>query len=94
MCESIGMKIPRESLEQYKSGKEVALSELKVGDLIYNGFGTNGSSHIMFYIGNREVIEATTDNGTEKDKVMVSKLELNHRYKYGKKLHGFRLLED
>ena len=91
---SIGMNIPRNSLEQYKSGKEVALSDLKVGDLVYNGFGTNGSSHIMMYIGDGEVIEATTDNGTEKNKVMVSKLELNHRYKYGKKLHGFRLLED
>ncbi len=91
---AIGMDIPRNSLEQYKSGKEVALDELKVGDLVYNGFGTNGSSHIMIYIGDGEVIEATTDNGTEKNKVMVSKLELNHRYKYGKKLHGFRLLED
>ena len=48
----------------------------------------------MMYIGDGEVIESTTDNGTEKNKVMVSKLELNHRYKYGKKLHGFRLLED
>ena len=91
---SIGMKIPRNSLEQYESGKEVALADLKVGDLVYNGFGTNGSSHIMIYIGNGEVIEATTDNGTETNKVMLSKLELNHRYKYGKKLHGFRLLED
>jgi cell wall-associated NlpC family hydrolase len=60
----LGIKLPRVTYEQAKSGKVVNRNQLLPGDLIFyntgsrdpNGIGRNG--HVALYIGNGQVIEA------------------------------------
>lgn len=60
----LGIKLPRTTYEQAKSGRFVNRNQLLPGDLIFyntgsrdpNGIGTNG--HVALYIGNGQVIEA------------------------------------
>lgn len=60
----LGIKIPRQTYEQAKSGKRVSLDQLLPGDLLFfnsgsgdpNGIGVNG--HVGIYIGNGQMIDA------------------------------------
>lgn len=55
---SKGIKIPRTSKEQAKSGKDVPLKNIKPGDLIF--YTKNGEiNHVALYIGNKKVIHAS-----------------------------------
>ncbi|MFZ5758094.1 MAG: C40 family peptidase [Thermodesulfobacteriota bacterium] len=54
-----GLSLPRTSWSQYRSGRKVAVHELKKGDLVF--FATNGGkkvSHVGIYTGNRTFIHA------------------------------------
>lgn len=61
---SLGIKLPRQTYEQAKTGKHVGLNELLPGDLVFyntgsrdpNGIGVNG--HVAIYVGNGQVISA------------------------------------
>lgn len=61
---SLGVKLPRTSYEQAKSGKRVSLGNLLPGDLVFYNTGSRdpngiGSlSHVSIYIGNGKVISA------------------------------------
>ncbi|RDY23946.1 cell wall hydrolase [Romboutsia maritimum] len=70
---SAGVSIPRVSREQSKFGQYVNRSELQKGDII--AFDTEGSnngyvSHVGIYMGNNDVIHASSGAG----KVIISKL--------------------
>jgi cell wall-associated NlpC family hydrolase len=60
----LGIKLPRTTYEQAKNGKQVPLSSLLPGDLVFyntgardpNGIGRN--SHVAIYIGNGQVVHA------------------------------------
>ena len=51
-----GVKIPRTSQAQYRSGRKVAKSDLKPGDLV---FFYSGISHVGIYAGGGKVIHAS-----------------------------------
>lgn len=53
---SVGVKIPRTSQAQYRSGKKVSKSNLKPGDLV---FFYSGISHVAIYAGNGNVVHAS-----------------------------------
>lgn len=51
-----GVKIPRTSQAQYRSGKKVSKSALKPGDLV---FFYSGITHVGIYAGNGDIIHAS-----------------------------------
>ncbi|MER5754292.1 NlpC/P60 family protein [Streptomyces sp. NPDC002088] len=51
----IGVSIPRTAAQQQKAGKKVKLSEVRAGDLLFNG---NPAHHVVMCIGGGKVIEA------------------------------------
>jgi len=84
----IGIELPRSTIEQASCGKEVDLSQLEVGDLIfvrgkyghYNPTFPQGIGHVGIYVGNQEVIHAASERIKEKPiiengKVIKSSLE-------------------
>lgn len=54
-----GIQLSRVSYEQAKNGREISISQLQPGDLIfYIGSGSTRVSHVSIYIGNNQVIHA------------------------------------
>lgn len=60
MFKQVGINLPRISYQQATSGKRIALSELRPGDLVAwdNSSRNAGADHIAIYIGNGQIIEA------------------------------------
>lgn len=56
----VGVNLPRVSFQQANSGKRVALSSLRAGDLVAwdNSPRNNGADHIAIYLGNGLIVEA------------------------------------
>lgn len=59
-----GIKLPRTTNEQAKSGKQIAKSELRPGDLVFfkTGRGPNGK-HVGVYVKNGQFLHASTKGG-------------------------------
>jgi SLT domain-containing protein/cell wall-associated NlpC family hydrolase len=51
----IGVSLPRTAAQQQKAGKKVKLSDVRAGDLLFNG---NPAHHVVMCIGNGRIIEA------------------------------------
>jgi peptidoglycan DL-endopeptidase RipB len=64
----VGVLIPRFSGDQYNAGRHVPPSQAKRGDLIF--YGPGGSQHVTLYLGNGQMLEASSDAG----KVTVSRV--------------------
>ena len=62
----LGIKIPRTSLEQSKSGKLVSKSELQVGDLIFWKTTSAPVGHVGMYVGNNQFIHAPNSRSVVK----------------------------
>lgn len=62
----VGVAIPKYSGDQYNSGRPIAPSEAKRGDLIF--YGPGGSQHVTIYLGGGRMLEASGSAG----KVTVS----------------------
>jgi len=71
-----GINIPRTSKEQANVGKNVPLSNIKPGDLIF--YTKNGQiNHVALYIGNKKVIHASNP----KSGIKISKYNYRKPYK-------------
>lgn len=57
-----GVSLPRSSSSQYGVGQTVAKSDLQPGDLVFYGY-SGRVSHVAMYIGDGQVIHATTTSG-------------------------------
>ncbi len=53
-----GVNIPRTSAEQYKVGQGVTQSELKDGDLVFFGSGSDQINHVGIFVGNGKFVHA------------------------------------
>ena len=62
----LGISIPRTSLEQSRSGKLVAKSNLQVGDLIFWKTTSAPVGHVGMYIGNNQFIHAPNSKSVVK----------------------------
>jgi cell wall-associated NlpC family hydrolase len=62
----VGVNIPKYSGDQYDSGRPIAPSQAKRGDLIF--YGPGGSQHVTIYLGGGRMLEASGSAG----KVTVS----------------------
>ncbi len=62
----VGVPIPKYSGDQYNSGRPIAPSQAKRGDLIF--YGPGGSQHVTIYLGGGRMLEASGSAG----KVTVS----------------------
>lgn len=59
-----GVSLPRTASAQAKAGKYVPWNELKAGDLVfYSGNGGKSVTHVAIYIGNSQIIHASTPKG-------------------------------
>lgn len=58
---NFGISIPRTAGAQSASGRAVSLSNIQPGDLLfYSGSGDYGIGHVTMYIGNGQVVHAST----------------------------------
>lgn len=62
--ELFGIRLPRTTVEQAKSGKQIPKSELRTGDLVFfkTGRGPNGR-HVGIYVKNGQFLHASTKGG-------------------------------
>jgi cell wall-associated NlpC family hydrolase len=54
----VGVKIPRVTYDQWKSGKAVGRDQLQPGDAVFFHPGNRGPEHVGMYIGNGQFVEA------------------------------------
>jgi lipoprotein Spr len=81
--EQMDVKLARTTAEQYKQGKEVKKSELRVGDLVFFETYKKGASHAGIYIGDNQFIHADSSKG-------ISIAKLNDPYYWGPRYIGAR----
>ena len=57
----VGVQIPKYSGDQYDTGRKIAPSQAKRGDLIF--YGPGGTQHVALYLGNGQMLEASSAAG-------------------------------
>ena len=57
MFAGVGVQIPKYSGDQYSSGRPIAPSQAKRGDLIF--YGPGGSQHVAIFLGGGKMLEAS-----------------------------------
>ncbi|MDW8237001.1 MAG: C40 family peptidase [Aquificaceae bacterium] len=82
-----GINLPRTSAEQSRVGREVSLSELKPGDLLFFSTYRPGPSHVGIYIGNGKMVHSSSrGNG-----VIISDINESYwssRYLFARRVDG------
>ena len=67
---SVGIKLPRTSSQQYNVGTPVNKSNLESGDLVFFASSSKSKiSHVGIYIGNQQFISATSSRGIKIDSI-------------------------
>lgn len=69
-----GISLNRSSSAQYNNGTRISKSELRPGDLVF--FGRSGISHVAIYIGNGQIVHAST----AKTGIKISNLNQHSQY--------------
>lgn len=73
------IKIPRTAAEQYNKSKHIVLEQIKPGDLIFYGNLEDGINHVAIYIGDNQIIHASSS----KTGIIISNLDYKKPYGYG-----------
>lgn len=63
----IGIKLPRDTIEQSQIGKKISKDNLMVGDLVFFRTYRKSVSHVGIYIGDNKIIHASTTKGVGVD---------------------------
>jgi hypothetical protein len=74
---SVGLKVPRVSSEQYGAGVQIAYADLAPGDLVFSewpGDDVPHHGHVAIYAGNGQIIEAPHPGG------VVQQVALDQNY--------------
>lgn len=59
----IGIQLPRSSAQQFSSGKEIDDDDVTVGDLVFFKNKSGNINHVGIYVGNNNVIHASSSRG-------------------------------
>ncbi|MGB8408022.1 MAG: NlpC/P60 family peptidoglycan endopeptidase RipB [Mycobacterium sp.] len=78
----VGVQIPKYSGDQFNTGRAIAPSQAKRGDLIF--YGPGGSQHVTIYLGGGRMLEASGSAG----RVTVSPVRMS-----GMSSHLSRIIE-
>ncbi|MBJ7291476.1 NlpC/P60 family protein [Williamsia sp.] len=78
----IGISLPHYTGYQYTSGKQVPLSQMQRGDMIF--YGPNASEHVALVLGNNQMVEAPQSG----DVVKISPLRTSGAMPYVVRLTG------
>jgi cell wall-associated NlpC family hydrolase len=81
------IELPRSAREQIQSGKQIAIDELEMGDLLFFSSGGDIADHVGIYVGNNRFLHAEKKAG----RVVVT--DLNQPW-YAKHLLGARRVID
>jgi cell wall-associated NlpC family hydrolase len=54
----MGIQVPRTTYEQAKRGKQVPVSSIRPGDLVFYRPGSRGPEHVGIYVGNGKIVHA------------------------------------
>lgn len=57
----LGIKLPRVTYDQAKSGKQVSVNQIRPGDLVFYRPGNRGPEHAGIYVGNGKVVHAANE---------------------------------
>ena len=58
-----GIRLPRTSADQYKTGKKIPANRLRYGDLVFFRTERNRVSHVGIFVGHGNFIHASTSRG-------------------------------
>ena len=85
MYQAAGLDIPRDTAAGYaNSTKRVGRNEMKAGDLIFYSFGGSEVDHVAIYIGNGQIIQASTNGGDTHIRSMDEPWYVQHETGYGR----------
>ncbi|MGN7179143.1 endopeptidase [Paenibacillus sp. FSL R5-0490] len=68
-----GVKLPRTTADQYKTGESVSKGELLPGDIVFFTTYKPGASHAGIYTGDNKFIHADSDDG-----IMINSMDMSY----------------
>jgi len=72
MFNTIGVSLPRTSIEQAKIGEKVKPGYLSVGDLVFYNTNGKGISHVAIYAGDGKILHSASEG------VMISNMNSSY----------------
>lgn len=80
IMEHFNITIPRTAQEQYNASTHITVQELLPGDLLFYGTSTGNITHVTMYIGNGQVIHASSP----KTGIIISNIGYRNPVGYGR----------
>ncbi|MGE0445598.1 MAG: C40 family peptidase [Vicinamibacterales bacterium] len=60
---AVGVRLPRETKDQFRAGDEIDLDEVSPGDLVFFNTENKGASHVGMVIGDGQFVHAPSSRG-------------------------------